>query len=90
MAMAGDAAEMVMLELNCETDFVARNPKFQEFAAALAEQALASGRGRRRTSSRPQPFAGDPEPHRRGGDLPQIATIGENIVLSRFAVIDGR
>jgi elongation factor Ts len=40
--VVGDAATKVVLELNCETDFVARNPKFQDFARALAEQALAS------------------------------------------------
>src|SRR4030042_3737567 len=43
VVVVGDAARMVVLELNCETDFADRHPKFQEFAAAIAKQALASG-----------------------------------------------
>jgi translation elongation factor Ts len=66
--VVGDAATKVVLELNCETDFVARNPKFQDFARALAEQALASVRPRP-TRSRPRPSRATPS-HRRAGDLP--------------------
>ena len=83
VVVAGAAAEMVVLELNCETDFVARNPKFQDFAVALAEQALASG-----ASSvdelKAQPFAGDPKHTVEEAISQQVATIGENIVLSRL------
>jgi len=83
VVVAGAAAEMVVLELNCETDFVARNPDFQDFAVALAEQALASG-----ASSvdelKAQPFAGDPEHTVEEAISQQVATIGENIVLSRL------
>src|ERR1700741_5377548 len=32
----------VLVELNCETDFVAKNEQFQELAAKIAQAALAS------------------------------------------------
>ncbi|HEX9258001.1 MAG TPA: translation elongation factor Ts [Acidimicrobiales bacterium] len=84
VTVVGDAAAKVVLELNCETDFVARNPKFQDFARALAEQALAA-----KISTvdelRQQPFAGDPGSTVEQAIAHQIATIGENIVLSRLA-----
>jgi elongation factor Ts len=34
-----------IVELNCETDFVARNPDFQKLASDLAEQVVVSGKG---------------------------------------------
>ncbi len=37
---AGNSA--VLVEVNCETDFVARSPEFQEFARDLAKAALAA------------------------------------------------
>ena len=33
----------VLLEINCETDFVARNEKFQEFVVKLSKEALEFG-----------------------------------------------
>ena len=85
--VAGDGTKMVVLELNCETDFVARNPSFQELASALAEQALSSG-----VSSvdelLSQPFEGDSQHTVEEAISQQIATIGENIVLSRVAVTE--
>ena len=56
--IVGDAAKMVILELNCETDFVARNEDFQGLAKALAEQALASG-VTDVEAFKAMPFAGD-------------------------------
>jgi elongation factor Ts len=89
VVVVGDAATMVVLELNCETDFVARNPKFQEFAAALAKQALASGVASL-DELKAQAFAGDPEHTVEQAISHQIATIGENIVLSRLARVTAR
>jgi len=37
----------VLVELNCETDFVAKNEQFQQLAAKIAKAALASGVGDR-------------------------------------------
>jgi elongation factor Ts len=87
VVVVGDASKMVVLELNCETDFVARNPKFQDFAAALASQALASGIDdvdRLKAAN----FEGDPAHTVEQAISQQVATIGENIVLSRIASLD--
>jgi elongation factor Ts len=86
VVIVGDDQKMLMLELNCETDFVARNPKFQDFAVALAEQAMASGPNGV-DELKAQPFAGDPEHTVEEAISQQIATIGENIVLSRLVKV---
>src|SRR5262245_16540314 len=41
-ALTGTSAG-VLLELNCETDFVAKTDKFQQVAADIAQKALAAG-----------------------------------------------
>ena len=43
VAIAPDGKSGALLELNCETDFVARNDEFRQTARDLAEQVLASG-----------------------------------------------
>jgi len=68
---------------------VARNPKFQDFARALAEQALAS-KIATVDELRQQPFAGDQGSTVEQAVSHQIATIGENIVLSRLARVAAR
>lgn len=85
--IVGDTDKMVALELNCETDFVARNEEFQSLAKALAEQALASG-VTDVEAFKAMPFAGD-ESHTVEQMISQlVATIGENIVLNRIAIIE--
>jgi elongation factor Ts len=37
---SGEGETLAMVEVNCETDFVARNPDFQAFVADVAEKAL--------------------------------------------------
>ena len=82
----GDAAKMVILELNCETDFVARNEDFQSLTKALAEQALASG-VTDVEALKAMPFAGD-ESHTVEQIISQrVGTIGENIVLNRIEIV---
>ena len=41
-AMAEDAKSGVLVEINCETDFVAKNEDFKSFANDVAKQALVS------------------------------------------------
>ena len=41
--VAGNAKEVVVVEVNSETDFVAKNEVFQEFVQTVADTALASG-----------------------------------------------
>jgi elongation factor Ts len=84
VVVAGKGGEAVILELNCETDFVARNPEFSELAEALATQALDSGAADAE-ALRTQPMAADPGITVEQAISQRIATIGENIVLSRLA-----
>lgn len=87
VVVAGDRRAMVMLELNCETDFVARNPEFQQFVSDLSTQALDSG-ARNADALKSQSFAGDPSHTVEQMISQKVATIGENIVLSRLARVD--
>src|SRR5882762_1870759 len=43
---AADGRTAAMVEINCETDFVAREQDFRGFAQAVAAKALAVGAGR--------------------------------------------
>ena len=82
-----DAGHAVLMEINCETDFVAKDENFLNFAAAAAELA-----------SQVKPADLDmllqsalPE----GGSLDDarktlIAKIGENIAVRRFEAIDAQ
>ncbi|NOZ94590.1 MAG: elongation factor Ts [Acidobacteria bacterium] len=87
VSIAGDDRRAAMIELNCETDFVARNSEFQDFANALVEQALEAGAGDVATL-KALPFAGDPEHTVEQAIAQKIAKIGENIVLSRVALME--
>jgi elongation factor Ts len=87
VVVVGDASKMAILELNCETDFVARNPEFQDFANAVAQQALETG-ATDIEALKAQPFAGEPEHTVEEMISQKIATIGENMVLSRLEQID--
>jgi elongation factor Ts len=78
---AGNSA--VLIEVNCETDFVARSPEFQEFARDLARAALAHA---------PADVAGLLQLKQGSGALEDrrralIAKIGENIAVRRFVRI---
>jgi len=87
VVVTGDDNAMVVLELNCETDFVARNPEFVSFAEALAEQALASGVASV-DEFKTQAFSGDSEHTVEEAVSQKVATIGENVVLNRLARIE--
>jgi elongation factor Ts len=71
-----------MVELNCETDFVARTEQYQAFAQALAEQVAADGTGDVEKVKATR-YIGDPLHTVAEAIASQIATIGENILLSR-------
>src|SRR6202142_1765881 len=78
---AGNSA--VLVEVNCETDFVARSPEFQEFARDLAKAALAHSPVDVRGLLQIKHGAGTLEDRRRA----LIAKIGENIAVRRFVRI---
>lgn len=69
-----DGKKAVVVEVNSETDFVARNQKFQEFVAKVAREALAFGDDIAKLQA-----AKDEEVKE------QISVIGENINIRRIA-----
>jgi elongation factor Ts len=81
LALAGDGATGVLVEVNCETDFVARDESFLAFAREAAALALAHS---------PADVAALMQlPAQAGGTLEDlrkvlIAKIGENIGVRRF------
>ncbi len=81
---AHDARTAAMVEVNCETDFVARGAEFREFARAVAQCVLAA---------RPESAAALVQARLPGGESVDerrralIAKIGENISVRRFAVL---
>jgi len=82
---SADGRSAAMAEVNCETDFVAREPSFAAFAAAVARQVL---------GSRPASLAAllelrladgqSIDAHRRT----LVAKLGENISIRRIAVLE--
>lgn len=76
------AGKAVLLEVNCETDFVAKDDNFLSFAANAADLTLSSG-----AADVDALLAAD------GGSLEEarkalIAKIGENIAVRRFELLD--
>ncbi|HEY5103237.1 MAG TPA: translation elongation factor Ts [Steroidobacteraceae bacterium] len=85
IAVAADGRSAAMVEINCETDFVAREQDFRAFAQQVAEVALA----RRPTTladlmSVPLPGGEQVDERRRA----LVAKIGENIGVRRYAVLE--
>jgi elongation factor Ts len=76
----------VLVELNCETDFVAKNDQFQAAAAKIAKAALASG-----VTDRLALLTTEAEPGKTVEALIEeaSASIKEKIELGRFARFDG-
>jgi len=83
---SADARTAAMVEINCETDFVAREQDFRAFARAVAARAL---------SSRPSALQALLEMKLQDGHGESIeerrrslvAKIGENITVRRFVVV---
>ena len=87
VVVEGDEEAMVVLELNCETDFVARNPEFVSFAEALAAQALSS-KATGVDELIGQTYVGDASHTVEEAVSQKVATIGEKIVLNRLERIE--
>ena len=81
------AAEGVMLELNCETDFVAKSEQFQQLASDIVAHAAAS-----RVADVPALLAEKLADGRSVEDniASAAAVIGEKLELSRITVFDGQ
>jgi elongation factor Ts len=84
VGVAVDGARGAIIELNSETDFVARNEQFQKAAAAFAKLALATNGDREALLKAPAPD-GDGAVSDMITRL--ITTIGENINLRRSALL---
>jgi elongation factor Ts len=86
IAVSAERRQAGMVELNCETDFVARTEGYQAFARSLAEQVMESGEGNVEKLKAAKAKA-DPQHTVAEAIATQIATIGENILLSRVAAL---
>lgn len=84
VAVSPDRRLAGIIELNCETDFVARTEQYQAFARSLAEQAMVEGWPDAATGLS-HAFAADPSRTVAQSVAALIATVGENILLSRAA-----
>jgi len=75
----------LMVEINSQTDFVAKNEKFQSFAGEVVEHAFASGH-----ASADEILESEINGQNFSEYLAlQISTIGENLVVRRVARIEG-
>ena len=83
LARAADGKSAAMVEINCETDFVAREADFASFAEAVAEQALAARADSLEKLAAAKLTRGETVEERRRA---LVAKIGENITLRRVGV----
>lgn len=85
IGVAVEGSRGAVVEVNAETDFVARNAQFQAFVATVAKLALDAGGDVERLAAMPYPDTGRTVAE----ELTHlIATIGENMALRRTAAID--
>ncbi len=85
VALAVDGNKAALIELNSETDFVARNEQFQQLAAKIAEYALQTGDDLEQLKSYKCQESGKTVQE---VITDAIGTIGENINLRRVAVLE--
>src|SRR3979490_9515 len=84
VAKSADAHTAAMVEINCETDFVAREQGFRAFAQAVADCALTSRPASLSALGEAKLPSGESIEERRRA---LVAKIGENISVRRFAVL---
>ena len=70
IAAAGNGKVGALIEINCETDFVAKNESFQKFVKSMAEKALAMNNNTITETTKAEMAA-------------KVAEIGENLVAKR-------
>lgn len=84
VGVKAEASRAAIVEVNAETDFVARNETFQGFVAACAALALEAGGDVEALKAKPFPGSGRSVAE----ELTHlIATIGENMAIRRTAVL---
>ena len=84
VSRSADARAAALVEVNCETDFVAREQDFRAFAQAVADCALALQPSDLASLAEARLASGESVEERRRN---LIAKIGENISVRRFAVL---
>lgn len=82
-ALSADEKQAVVVEVNAETDFVAKNEKFQTYAADVAAQALVSSAADM-DAFMAEPWAKDTTLTVKEALSSQISIIGENMNIRRF------
>jgi elongation factor Ts len=87
--LSEDARRAAMVEVNCETDFVAKEDEFKTFVALVTQKALDS------EAADAEALGGVPLESNGGGTIDErrrelVAKIGENITVRRVAVISCR
>ena len=81
--LTDDAKAAVVVEVNSETDFVAKNEKFQNYVAEVAAQALTTNAADIEAFLA-EPWAADTSKTVSEALAAQIAVIGENMNIRRF------
>ena len=84
--VADDAKNAVVVEVNSETDFVAKNEKFQNYVADVAAQALTTSAADI-DAFLAEPWALDTTKTVKEALAAQVAVIGENMNIRRFAQV---
>jgi elongation factor Ts len=85
VAIALQGAKGALVELRCETDFVAKTPDFQKLAHALAELAASDAKLGDASALLDATLDGEKVSERIAGAM---STIGENIVLQRVGRLE--
>ncbi len=86
ISVSDDDSRGVMVEVNCETDFVAKGDEFIEFANQIASTVLAESPADVAALSEMNLSGGSTTVEIRRQEL--IAKLGENMTVRRFSVID--
>jgi len=86
IAVAQNGGKAVLVEINSETDFVAKDENFLAFANAVANAALASGATDVEGVKAAKLASGETVEEARAA---AIAKLGENILVRRIALVDG-
>lgn len=84
LAKSSDGRRGAIVEVNCETDFVAREADFRSFSDAVAQVALGGAADLEALLAAKLPSGESVDERRRA----LIAKIGENINVRRFVVVD--
>ncbi|MEZ5540939.1 MAG: translation elongation factor Ts [Pseudomonadota bacterium] len=85
--LSGDAKTAALVEVNCETDFVAKKDEFRDFAEAIAKRVLASDPADI-DALLAMPLADAGTTSIEDARKTMIAKIGENITVRRFVRIE--